>query len=161
MEMNIQQKLVLELLANNLRSASDATDKMRSRGATVFAASAGLLSFVSAGEMIGRGTEFQSACVTVSILAGIFVTFKGAGLFVPSETTTPGCASDAERLRDDYLDASEEDAIRQVISDRSSCFVDVQAANVAVSHSVVWMARGFVAQAICVAVTIAANILGK
>lgn len=149
--LTVQQQLVLDNLAGTLKSSLEATDKMRTRASTLFAASAGLMSFVSAGEFIGKGNAIQSAFVAASILAGVFVAIRSIGLYLPRERTTPGNSSDAEKIRDEYLDVTEDQAVNQIISDRASCFVDARKVNSCVGFVVRQMAFGFVVQVICVA----------
>lgn len=158
MGLSVQQQLVLDGLLNNLKTASEATDKMRNRATTVFAASAGLMSFVSAGEFIGKGSSTQSAFVGASILAGAFVAVRSIGLYLPREMTTPGSSSDATKLRDEYLDVNEEQAVNQVVADRASCFCDAQAANSVVGRSVKQMATGFLVQVLCVACAVLSRV---
>ena len=150
MGLSVQHQIVLDNLAANLRAASEATDKMITRASTLFAASAGLMSFVSAGEFIGKGSPLQSAFVAASICGGVFVAVRSIGLYLPRERTMPGNSGDAEKIRDLYLDVTEEQAVIQVVSDRSSCFMDAKKINSCVNGAVRHMAFGFVVQAICV-----------
>jgi len=158
MGMAIQQQLVIERLDANLKYASAATDKLRNKATTVFASSVALMSFVSAGEMLGTTNAVQSTLICVSLIFGGVLSWIAIGLFLPSTASLPGC-DDAEALRDQYLDVSEDDAVCQVVSDMASCLADARTANRIVGRSMQGMLRAFLAQILCVAAAVATRVV--
>lgn len=154
MALTVQQEKVLEFLDDNLKSISESTDKMRSRAITMLASSAALMSFVGAGEIVGGGNGIQAAFVAASLIVGAFVFAFSVGVCSPRTIFLPGCSSDPYRLRDKYLDVSENDLVLQILVDRSSCFNDAQEANTSAaiaSTKIAWCVvaqAGFVAAAV-------------
>lgn len=152
---------MLDGLSSNLRIAADATDKMRARATTVFAASAGLTSFVTAAEFIKGGNEWQTSFVCASVLAGAFVAFKSIGLYMPRDRKTPGCSANAQNIRDLYLNVEEGMALMQIVSDRAACFADSKILNLEMARLTRQMDVGFLMQVLCVAGAVMCRLLFK
>lgn len=142
-----------------MRCAAEASEKMRSRASSIFVASAAMMTFVGAAEFLSESSAIQASFVCASLVFGALLVFKSMGVFLPLCRTIPGSLSNADELRSGYVDADEESAVLQVISDRASCFSDAKATNSTIASGVRCMAYLFLAQSLSVGCAVMSRVI--